>query len=75
MKGFVKFVSIAPHVFVCDIESNKKMIIDYVAKADSLGAKIAVFPELCLTGCSCSDLFKSRLFVSEAMHAFCDIRE
>ncbi len=75
MKGFVKFVSIAPHVFVCDIESNKKMIIDYVAKADSLGAKIAVFPELCLTGCSCRDMFKSRHFVSEAMHAVCDIRE
>ena len=75
MKGFVKFVSIAPHVFVCDIEANKKMIIDYVAKADSLGVKIAVFPELCLTGCSCKDMFKSRHFVSEAMHAVCDIRE
>ena len=75
MKGFVKFVSIAPHVFVCDIEKNKKMIIDYVAKADSLGAKIAVFPELCLTGCSCKDMFKSKHFVSEAMHAVYEIRE
>lgn len=75
MKGFIKFVSIAPHVFVCDIETNKKMIIDYVAKAESLGAKIAVFPELCLTGCSCKDMFKSKHFVSAAMHAFGEIRE
>ena len=74
MKGFVKFVSIAPHVFVCDIEANKKMILEYVANAEALGARIVVFPELCLTGCSCKDMFKSKAFVSKAMKALGEIR-
>ena len=40
-----------------DVAKNTQDICDYIAKADQENCDIVVFPELCLTGYTCQDLF------------------
>ena len=47
--GFVKAAAISTRVTVADPESNCEEVCGGILKAASLGAKIMVFPELCLT--------------------------
>lgn len=55
--GFIKVAAITNDIKVADTEFNSNSIIDYLNKADEQDVKIAVFPELCLTGYTCGELF------------------
>lgn len=55
--GFIKAAAITPNILVGDIEFNTNQIIKDMKAANDTGAKLAVFPELCLTGYTCNDLF------------------
>ena len=55
--GFIKVAAITPSVSVGDTEYNTTQIIYGMQTAHNQGAKLAVFPELCLTGYTCNDLF------------------
>ena len=55
--GFVKVAAVTPDIKVADCSYNAQSICDDMKKAVQQGAKIVVFPELCLTGYTCSDLF------------------
>ena len=57
--GFIKVAAATPKITVADPSSNIKEISELHDRADALGVAIAVFPELCLTGVSCGDLFAS----------------
>ena len=56
--GFIKVAAAVPAVKVADVEYNVKEIERLVALAYGEGAEVVCFPELCLTGYSCQDLFK-----------------
>ncbi|MDH5543300.1 MAG: NAD+ synthase [Nitrospinota bacterium] len=51
---------------VGDLDLNRKMIIDFARKGESLGADIIVFPELAITGYPPEDLLLKRSFIEAA---------
>lgn len=55
--GMVKIACISPEVRVADCEFNANQIIARAKKAHADGVKIALFPELSVTGYTCADLF------------------
>ncbi len=64
--GFVKVAAVTPKIKVADPVYNGQMICEGIREACGNGAKIAVFPELCLTGYTCGDLFLQERLLQEA---------
>ena len=64
--GFVKVAAITPKIKVADPIYNAEKIIELFVEADKNGAKIIVFPELCLTGYTCNDLFLQEIMLNQA---------
>ena len=63
--GFVKVAAVTPKVKVADTIYNKEQICAGIKEASGAGAKVIVFPELCISGYTCGDLFlQERLLVS-----------
>ena len=62
-QGFVKVASATPRIRVADPVYNAQVICEQAKEAAEHGAKIVVFPELCITGYTCNDLFLQELFV------------
>lgn len=56
-QGFVKVCAVTPKIKLADTKYNGQVIREYMSEASKAGAKIIVFPELCITGYSCGDLF------------------
>ena len=71
--GFVKVAAAVPHVVVADCKENEQSIESQILIADSKGAQVVVFPELCLTGYTCGDLFAQQLLLEEAELALMQI--
>ena len=71
--GFVKVASAIPAVKVADCKFNAQQIDAQIAIADGKGVQIIVFPELCITGYSCADLFGQTLLLEEAEIALMQI--
>ena len=55
--GFYRVACASPELKVCDCSFNAEKIVDAVRQADSEGTSLVVFPELCVTGYTCGDLF------------------
>ncbi len=55
--GFIKVAAVTPKVKVADCNYNYEEIYETLCHAYDNGAGIIVFPELAITGYSCSDLF------------------
>ena len=63
--GFVKTAAVTPELKVADCIYNTAQICARAKEAADAGAKIIVFPELGITGYTCSDLFwQERLLAS-----------
>ena len=68
-QGFVKVAAVTPKIRVADTKYNAEIICEKLKEAYSQGAKVIVFPELCITGYTCSDLFLQELLLEEAVAA------
>ena len=55
--GFIKVAAMTPDILVGDVEYNTEQIISGMKKAAQSNGKLVVFPELCMTGYTCNDLF------------------
>ncbi len=55
--GYYRFAALVPPVRVADVPANTSALVSAMAEAVKQGAQVVLFPELCLTGCSCGDLF------------------
>ena len=64
--GFIKVASAVPVVHVADCIQNTKEIEFLIDKAERQGVEIIVFPELCITGYTCQDLFRQQLLLDAA---------
>ena len=64
--GFVKVAAAVPVVKVADVDYNVQQIESLIAQAEGRGVEVLVFPELCITGYSCQDLFKEQLLLDRA---------
>ena len=67
--GFVRVAAVVPQVNVADVEGNVTHMVESLDNAVAAGAHIVVFPELCLTGYTCGDLFGNELLLDAAEQA------
>ncbi len=76
MNGFVRCATVNANKFsLGDIEKNKNYIIECIKEANRNNVDLLVFPELCLTGYSCQDLFYNSGFYRMVEDAIYDILE
>ena len=73
--GFIKCAAITPKLKVADVDYNCRVICDYMDEVAEKRIKIAVFPELCITGYSCQDLFLQDRLLEKAKEALERIAE
>ena len=64
--GYVKVAAAVPRVKVADCRFNAKEIEQEIIIAEGKGVQIIAFPELCITGYTCGDLFAQQLLLEEA---------
>ena len=55
--GFVKAAAVTPEIVVADCEFNGKSICEKIDEVVKENVEMVVFPELCVTGYTCTDLF------------------
>lgn len=74
-QGFIRAAAITPYTVVADTKSNALNIISWAEKAADAGAQIIVFPELCITGYTCGELFFQDSLQDGAIQALRQIAE
>ena len=67
--GFLKAAAFSPALRVADCTYNAQQILADVQAAATRGVKLAVFPEFCLTGYTCGDLFLQHTLQTGALDA------
>ena len=72
--GFVKIAAATPDLRVADCAYNASEIVKQAKQAAAKGAHLVVFPELCLTGYTCGDLFLQRTLLDGALAALDTVR-
>ncbi len=73
--GFLKVAVVTPKLKVADVEYNCKEIEGWIQRAEEKKAKVVVFPELCITGYSCQDLFLQDALLQEARRGLLTIKD
>lgn len=71
--GLIKVCSCTPDVRVADCVYNAEKILDSIKHAEKAGAKVVVFPELCITGYTCGDLFLQNTLLDSAQQQLLQI--
>lgn len=71
--GFVKVAAATPMVKVADTAYNTEQIIELINKAAKENVRVLVFPELCITGYTCGDLFLQNALLTSAKEALIKI--
>jgi NAD+ synthase (glutamine-hydrolysing) len=66
---FVRVAAAVPEVALANRRANVARVLAQAVEADRRGASICVFPELCLTGWSCDDLFHQQALLDAAKKA------
>ena len=67
--GFLRVASATPQIKVADCERNADAVIAMAKEAAGKGASLVVFPELCITGYTCHDLFLQKSLLTAAEKA------
>ena len=67
--GFLKAAAFSPALRVADCTYNAQQMLTQLQTAAQRGVKLAVFPEFCLTGYTCGDLFLQRTLQQGALDA------
>ena len=73
VSGMLRVMSAVPRVHLADPKANAGEIAALLARADEEGAQLCVFPELCLTGYTCADLFLQGALLDAAAAALCEL--
>ena len=64
--GFITVAAAIPSVRVADCKYNVEQIMLQMSEAEAQDVEIMVFPEFCITGYSCQDLFREQLLIEKA---------
>ncbi len=67
--GFIKIAAATPDLHAADCAYNTSEIVKLAKEAAAKGAKLITFPELCLTGYTCGDLFLQETLLEGALKA------
>ena len=65
--GFVKVAAVTPDIQVANVDFNTEQICKMIDETVANGAKVVVFPELCITGYTCGDLFFQEKLLASAI--------
>lgn len=71
--GFTRVAAASPEIKPGDVEFNTKNIIGTITEAAAEGTDFIVFPELSITGYTCSDLFYQESLLTAARKALTEI--
>lgn len=71
--GFVKAAAVTPQIRVADVRGNADNIVRAVCGAAESGTELLVFPELCVCGYTCGDLFGRELLLRAAESEIAEI--
>ncbi|MEG1270687.1 MAG: NAD(+) synthase [Ruthenibacterium sp.] len=72
--GFVKVAAVTPPLRVADCAYNTEQIIIKMNEAAAQNAEVICFPELCITGYTCGDLFLQPVLLQGALAGLEKIR-
>jgi len=67
--GFIRIGCCAPVIRVADCTGNAGQIAQKAKEMYAQGVRVALFPELCVTGYTCGDLFAQSVLLSAAEQA------
>ena len=73
--SFLRVAAVSPRLRVADTVYNGEEILKQIDNASKLGVKLLVFPELCLTGVSCGDIFLQKTLIKNAKEELIHILE
>lgn len=73
--NFVKVAAITPQVKIANPAANAAAISRLIKETASSQIDLTVFPEMCITGYSCGELFLSNLLIKETIQALKTILE
>ncbi|MGN0807558.1 MAG: NAD(+) synthase [Candidatus Coproplasma sp.] len=73
--GFVKVCAATPKIKVADVDYNVNNIISAIIESAKKGSQITVFPELCLSGYTCGDLFNQTTLLKAVEAGLCRIKK
>ena len=73
--GFIKVAAVTPKIRVADTTYNGELIRELMEETVEKGAKVVVFPELCITGYTCGDLFWQDKLIKSAEEELLKIAE
>ena len=71
--GFFRIACATPSIHVADCAYNAQQIVKLIQEAAQMGAGAVVFPELCITGYTCGDLFLTLPLLQGAQRALSEI--
>ena len=69
LHSFVKAATASFTLRLGDVQYNKEQVLSLVSKAVKSNVELVVFPELTLTGYSCSDMFLTSQLASDSLNA------
>ncbi|HAA25489.1 MAG TPA: NAD(+) synthase [Ruminiclostridium sp.] len=73
--GFVRVAAAVPEMKVADCVFNTAKILELMAEAANKQCYITVFPELCITGYTCGDLFRQSVLLDSALDSLHELTE
>ncbi len=71
--GFIRVAAASPALHLGDVSANAKEIAATATSLVRQGAQVIVYPELCLTGYSCADLFMNAGFRGRALDGLSEV--
>jgi NAD+ synthase (glutamine-hydrolysing) len=73
--GFVRVAVVSPELALGDVAKNAAVITREARSLAHRGCRLVVFPELCLTGYSCADLFHTDALLAAATRGLTELAE
>ena len=73
--GYVRVEVVTPDIKVADCIFNTEQICSQIDKAYDAQVSVIVFPEMCITGYTCNDLFLQDTLLSDAQKSLATITE
>ncbi len=73
--GYFRVAAVVPPVEVGDVEANVDAILSFIPRLIDEGVEVAVFPEMCITGYTCADLFHDGVLIEAAFNGVKRIME
>ena len=71
--GFIRVCAATPKIKVADVKYNSEQIIKSIKESYDYGSQLTVFPELCVCGYTCGDLFNQTALLDGVERAVTDI--